>query len=215
MAVVPEPASRGVADALVELDPHATSTKWPLDSTQAEREARVLKKVGGIAAPLLYGFRCTSPRIETPTMCMQFVPGRQTELSSATPAELERRNPNLVRGDIYSGDCELSQSYLWRPLPGYGSHRTPVARWRFTPPAGLRYTPNDVEVPLQNRQDFFVIEARRGDAVQQTWLDLTRVGLLTKESAGGILLYGADLGTGRALAGMRITVPSINVTDPV
>jgi hypothetical protein len=90
MAVVPEPASRGVADALVELDPHATSTKWPLDSTQAEREARVLKKVGGIAAPLLYGFRCTSPRIETPTMCMQFVPGRQTELSSATPAEIER-----------------------------------------------------------------------------------------------------------------------------
>ncbi|MHB1809616.1 MAG: phytoene desaturase family protein [Solirubrobacteraceae bacterium] len=43
-----------------------------------------------------------------------------------SPVELERRNPNLVRGDIYSGDCELSQSYLWRPLPGYGSHRTPV-----------------------------------------------------------------------------------------
>ena len=40
----------------------------------------------------------------------------------------ERRNPNLVRGDIYSGDCELSQSYLWRPLPGYGSHRTPIAQ---------------------------------------------------------------------------------------
>jgi phytoene dehydrogenase-like protein len=45
-----------------------------------------------------------------------------------SPLELERRNPNLVRGDIYSGDCELSQSYLWRPLPGYGSHRTPVGQ---------------------------------------------------------------------------------------
>ena len=85
------------------------------------------------------------------------------------------------------------------------THRTPVARWRFSPPAGERYTPNDVDVPLQNREGFFVIEARRGDAVQQAWLDLTRVGLLTKESPGGILLYGADLGTGRALAKMRIT----------
>jgi phytoene dehydrogenase-like protein len=45
-----------------------------------------------------------------------------------SPAALERRNPNLVRGDIYAGDCELGQSYLWRPLPAYGSHSTPVER---------------------------------------------------------------------------------------
>jgi phytoene dehydrogenase-like protein len=44
-----------------------------------------------------------------------------------SPVEIERRNPNLVRGDIYSGDCELGQSYLWRPLPAYGAHFTPVA----------------------------------------------------------------------------------------
>ena len=43
-----------------------------------------------------------------------------------SPAELERRNSNLVRGDIYSGAADLDQSYLWRPLPGYGSHRTPL-----------------------------------------------------------------------------------------
>jgi phytoene dehydrogenase-like protein len=43
-----------------------------------------------------------------------------------SPVEIERRNPNLVRGDIYSGDCELGQSYLWRPLPGFGAHSTPV-----------------------------------------------------------------------------------------
>jgi phytoene dehydrogenase-like protein len=42
------------------------------------------------------------------------------------PAELERRNPNFGRGDIYAGATELSQSYLWRPLPSYGSHATPV-----------------------------------------------------------------------------------------
>ncbi len=45
-----------------------------------------------------------------------------------SPVEIERRNPNLVRGDIYSGDCELGQSYLWRPLARYGSHATPVGR---------------------------------------------------------------------------------------
>ena len=45
-----------------------------------------------------------------------------------SPVEIERRNPNLVRGDIYAGDCELGQSYLWRPLPAYGSHTTPVER---------------------------------------------------------------------------------------
>lgn len=45
-----------------------------------------------------------------------------------TPVDIERRNPNLVRGDIYGGACDLSQSYLWRPLPSYGSHTTPVGR---------------------------------------------------------------------------------------
>ncbi|MBV9439833.1 MAG: hypothetical protein JOZ24_07565, partial [Candidatus Eremiobacteraeota bacterium] len=91
-----------------------------------------------------------------------------------------------------------------RARPFDTAHRTPVARWRFTPPPGPHYTPNDVEVPLEGREGFFVIEARRGQAVQQTWLDVTRVGLLTKESPAGILLYGADLRTGRALANMRI-----------
>jgi phytoene dehydrogenase-like protein len=39
---------------------------------------------------------------------------------------LERRNPNLVRGDIYAGAATLEQSYVWRPLPSHGSHATPV-----------------------------------------------------------------------------------------
>jgi phytoene dehydrogenase-like protein len=43
-----------------------------------------------------------------------------------SPAELERRNPNLVGGDIYAGAADLDQSYLWRPLPGYGSHATSI-----------------------------------------------------------------------------------------
>jgi Alpha-2-macroglobulin bait region domain len=121
-----------------------------------------------------------------------------------------------VRLDTYSGAPVDFAAYAVDPadvLVAGGSrvravdtsHRTPVARWRFTPPGGLRYTPNDVEVPLQNREGFFVVEARRGDAVQQAWLDITRAGLLTKESPGGIVLYAADLGSGKALSGMRIT----------
>ncbi|MER6913490.1 NAD(P)/FAD-dependent oxidoreductase [Streptomyces sp. NPDC000594] len=42
------------------------------------------------------------------------------------PAHLARRNPNAVGGDPYGGCLELDQSYLWRPLPGAGSHATPV-----------------------------------------------------------------------------------------
>jgi aminoglycoside phosphotransferase (APT) family kinase protein len=61
----------------------------PADCAQAEREARVLKKAGGTAAPILYDFRCNSPWFETPTLCMEFVPGQQKEPRSATPGEIE------------------------------------------------------------------------------------------------------------------------------
>jgi phytoene dehydrogenase-like protein len=43
-----------------------------------------------------------------------------------SPTTLERRNPNFVRGDIYAGAAQLDQSYLWRPLPSYGSHAAPL-----------------------------------------------------------------------------------------
>jgi len=92
-----------------------------------------------------------------------------------------------------------------RPRAIDTAHRTAVARWRFSPPAGAKFESNDVEVPLRNREGFFVIEARRGQASQQVWVNLSRIGLLTKESPAGIVLYAADLGTGRALAGMRLT----------
>ena len=92
-----------------------------------------------------------------------------------------------------------------RPRAIDTSHRTPVAHWRFTPPPGLTFASNDVEVPLLNHEGFFVIEARRGTAVQQVWLNLSRVGLLTKESPAGSIVYGADLGTGHALRAMRMT----------
>jgi len=92
-----------------------------------------------------------------------------------------------------------------RPRAIDTSRLAPVARWRFTPPPGLTFASNDVEVPLLNREGFYVVEARRGTAVQQVWLNLSRVGVIAKQSPGGSILFGADLGTGRAFSGMRVT----------
>lgn len=43
-----------------------------------------------------------------------------------SPADLEATNINLVGGDPYAGSLTLDQNFLWRPLPGQPSHRTPV-----------------------------------------------------------------------------------------
>jgi phytoene dehydrogenase-like protein len=54
------------------------------------------------------------------------MPGAVVGRAVLSPTTLERRNPNFVRGDIYAGATDLDQSYLWRPLPSYGSHATPL-----------------------------------------------------------------------------------------
>ncbi len=43
-----------------------------------------------------------------------------------TPADLERRNPNLVGGDSGGGSHHLNQNFLFRPVPGWAKYRTPV-----------------------------------------------------------------------------------------
>ncbi|MEJ8279921.1 phytoene desaturase family protein [Pseudonocardia spirodelae] len=42
------------------------------------------------------------------------------------PAAIAAHNPNALRGDPYAGSAELDQNFWWRPLPGAGSHATPV-----------------------------------------------------------------------------------------
>lgn len=123
----------------------------------------------------------------------------------------------IVRLDTYSGapvdfaafevdpaDVLIAGSSRIRAIDT--SHAHAAARWRFTPPQGFKFEANDVGVPLQNHEGFYVIEARRGEASQQTWVNLTRIGLVTKETPEGWLLYGTDLQNGRPLAGMRITL---------
>ncbi|WP_368680868.1 hypothetical protein R1X32_13005 [Rhodococcus opacus] len=43
-----------------------------------------------------------------------------------SPADLAAYNENAVGGDPYGGSSELDQSFLWRPLPEAGRHRTCV-----------------------------------------------------------------------------------------
>jgi phytoene dehydrogenase-like protein len=43
-----------------------------------------------------------------------------------SPADLEKANINLIGGDPYAGSCAPSQFFLWRPLPGLPTHRTPI-----------------------------------------------------------------------------------------
>jgi phytoene dehydrogenase-like protein len=40
----------------------------------------------------------------------------------------EARSQVAALTPVYAGDCELGQTYLWRPLPAFGSHATPVRR---------------------------------------------------------------------------------------
>ncbi len=80
-----------------------------------------------------------------------------------------------------------------------------LAQWSYAPPGGYRFQSNDIPVPLGTREGFFIVEARRGTVGEQVWINRTRIGLLSKETPAGVLLYGADLGSGTPLARMRVS----------
>lgn len=92
-----------------------------------------------------------------------------------------------------------------RPRPVSLRHRRAVVTWRFDPRPGFRYQSSEVLAPLGAREGFFVVAARRGSIEEQVWINRTRVGLLSKQTGASILLYGADLGSGRALEHMRVS----------
>ncbi|MBX9808666.1 MAG: hypothetical protein K2X95_12835, partial [Flavobacteriaceae bacterium] len=43
-----------------------------------------------------------------------------------SPKDLSHLNINLENGDPYSGSCELSQYFVWRPLKSLKNHNTPI-----------------------------------------------------------------------------------------
>jgi hypothetical protein len=121
-----------------------------------------------------------------------------------------------VRLDTYSGAPVQFAVYQVDPadVVTAGSNARPraidtrgrhaISTFSFTPPGGYQFQSSEVDVQLGSREGFFVVEARRGDVGEQVWINRTRVGLLTKETPGELLLYATDLGTGRALAHVRV-----------
>lgn len=89
-----------------------------------------------------------------------------------------------------------------RAIDTRGRHS--ITTFSFTPPGGYQFQSSEVDVQLGSREGFFVVEARRGNVGEQVWINRTRVGLLTKETPGELLLYATDLRTGGALAHMRV-----------
>jgi phytoene dehydrogenase-like protein len=59
----------------------------------------------------------------------RYAPGTKAKILARaveSPADLERRNPNLVGGDQVAGSHHLSQNFLFRPIPGWARYETPV-----------------------------------------------------------------------------------------
>ncbi len=125
--------------------------------------------------------------------------------------------PSTIRLDTYSGAPVEFAAYNVDPaeviVAGQNrtpraidtAHRKPVVRWRFSPPPGYRFVSSDVELPLGSQEGFYVVEARRGDAVQQVWVNRTHVGLVTKESPDGLVVWGVNLRSGHPIAGMTVS----------
>jgi phytoene dehydrogenase-like protein len=59
----------------------------------------------------------------------QYAPGIEDLIlkrAVLTPADLEAHDPNLVGGDSVAGSHHLRQNFVFRPLAGYSSYRTPI-----------------------------------------------------------------------------------------
>ncbi len=125
--------------------------------------------------------------------------------------------PTTIRLDTYSGAPVDFAAYNVDPadviIAGQNhatraidtSRMKPLRRWSFSPPPGYRFESSDVPVPLGSQEGFYVVEARRGDAVQQVWINRTHIGLVTYESPDGLVVWGVDLRSGRAIANMNVS----------
>ncbi|MDQ7793334.1 MAG: NAD(P)/FAD-dependent oxidoreductase [bacterium] len=79
--------------------------------------------------------RIKEPFADRVALLETYAPGfRQCILARnvLSPADLERLNPNFVRGDAGAGSHLLDQFYLFRPLPGWSRFRTPFRRLYMT-----------------------------------------------------------------------------------
>lgn len=123
-----------------------------------------------------------------------------------TTVRLDTYSSAPVKFSVYQVDPAdvLTAGSNARPRAIVTRGRRPVVSFDFTPPGGYQFQSNEVDVQLGSREGFFVVEASRGDVGEQVWINRTRVGLIAKQTPNELLLYGTDLGTGRALSRMRV-----------
>ncbi len=123
-----------------------------------------------------------------------------------TTVRLDTYSSAPVAFAVYSVDPAdvLTAGSNWRSRAISTAGRRPLLSFNFTPPGGYQFESSEVSMSLGQREGFFVIEARRGDVGEQVWINRSRVGIVSKETPSGLLVYGADLGTGMPLARMRV-----------
>lgn len=154
------------------------------DCATARREAEVLGKVRGVAAPRLYDFRCASPWFDGPTMCMEFIGGEQRPPAGAVELQQLGRTVGAVHA--------LSTDDLagWVPedhtLAAYLQSRVASIDGR------LPFVRDPLPLPVQRRVrrarsllDEALSRAREAEAFQHE----DRLVLLHGDVAGGNLLW--------------------------
>lgn len=159
------------------------------ERAHAEREASVLEVTGGVAAPVLHDFRCSSPWFDTPVMCMAHVPGRQIDLTAAPSVEIERLGSLVAWVHGCPTDGVVGQPAAPASMASYAEGRLEsilsTLSWVRDPvphplQAGLRTAADEVE--------------RQWEAVRET--DAFRTGempaLLHGDVAPGNILRGRD-----------------------
>jgi hypothetical protein len=124
----------------------------------------------------------------------------------AATVRLDTYSSAPVAFSVYQVDPRdvLTAGSNFNPRAIATSGRRASLSFNFIPPGGYQFQSNVVNVPLGAREGFFVIEARRGSVGEQVWINRSRIGLISKETPGGLILYGADLRTGMPLARMRV-----------
>ena len=128
-------------DVLVRLGPRGAAGRH-----RAEREARVLEKVGGVAGPRLYDFSADPPGFDRPVMCLEFLRGDQPDLAGVGDEDLERLGRMVQRLHAQPVD-DLRD---WAP-PGAGLPAYVQERWRDHLASRLRAIRDPLPSRLQER----------------------------------------------------------------
>lgn len=164
-------------------------------------------------ALLLFALNLSAAQAERPIVDLhrldsyfQLFAGDSSVPWKSATVRLDTYSSAVVAFSVYAVDPAdvLTAGSNFSPRAIDTSRRRAILSFSFTPPGGYQFQSNQVDVPLGNREGFFVVEARRGDVGEQVWINRSRVGLVSKETPNGFLFYGMDLGTGMPLARMRV-----------